>query len=126
MSTEITTAFTQQYSNNVKLLAQEKGSQLRNTVNVESVIGKNSFFDQVGVATAVKRTTRHADTLQVDTPHSRRRVSLVDYEYADLIDNQDKVRTLIDNLFVSITNWLNCWKILLGQSAAKLYNLKSI
>ena len=87
---------------------------------------KNAFFEQVGVATAVKRTTRHADTLQVDTPHSRRRVSLVDYEYADLIDNQDKVRTLIDNLFVSITNWLNCWKILLGQSAAKLYNLKSI
>ena len=66
MSSQITTAFTQQYSNNVKLLAQEKGSQLRNTVVVESVIGKNSFFDQVGVATAVKRTTRHADTLQVD------------------------------------------------------------
>ena len=96
MSSQITTAFTQQYSNNVKLLAQEKGSQLRNTVNVETVVGKNAFFDQVGVATAVKRTTRHADTLQVDTPHSRRRVSLVDYEYADLIDNQDKVRTLID------------------------------
>ena len=96
MSSQITTAFTQQYSNNVKLLAQEKGSQLRNTVTVESVVGKNAFFDQVGVATAVKRTTRHADTLQADTPHSRRRVSLVDYEYADLIDNQDKVRTLID------------------------------
>jgi len=111
MSSQITTAFTQQYSNNVKLLAQEKGSQLRNTVTVESVVGKNAFFDQVGVATAVKRTTRHADTLQVDTPSSRRRVSLVDYEYADLIDNQDKVRTLIDNLFKSITNWLNCWKV---------------
>ncbi len=96
MSSQITTAFTQQYSNNVKLLAQEKGSQLRNTVNVESVTGKNSFFDQVGVATAQKRTTRHANTPQIDTPHSRRRVSLVDYEYADLIDNQDKVRTLID------------------------------
>jgi len=32
----------------------------------------------------------------MDTPHARRRVSLVDYEYADLIDNQDKIRTLID------------------------------
>ena len=63
MSSQITTAFTQQYSNNVKLLAQEKGSQLRNTVTVESVVGKNAFFDQVGVATAVKRTTRHADFL---------------------------------------------------------------
>jgi len=39
-------------------------------------------------------------------------VSLVDYEYADLIDNQDKVRTLIDK-FKSITNWLNCWELFL-------------
>jgi len=96
MSSQITTAFVQQYSNNVAMLSQQKGSLLRRSVDVESVIGKNSFFDQVGVATAVKRTTRHGDTPQIDTPHSRRRVSLVDYEYADLIDNQDKIRTLID------------------------------
>ena len=42
------------------------------------------------------RTSRHADTPQIDTPHSRRRVSLADYEWADLIDNADKVRLLID------------------------------
>ena len=96
MSTQITTAFVQQYSNNVQMLSQQKGSLLRGSVDTESVVGKNAFFDQVGVATAVKRTTRHGDTPQIDTPHARRRVSLVDYEYADLIDNQDKVRTLID------------------------------
>ena len=96
MSNQITTAFVQQYSNNVQMLSQQKGSLLRSAVDVETVTGKNSFFDQVGSALAVKRTTRHADTPQVDTPHARRRVSLVDYEYADLIDNQDKIRTLID------------------------------
>jgi hypothetical protein len=96
MSSQITTAFVQQYSNNVQMLSQQKGSLLRNAVDVETVVGKNAFFDQVGVATAVKRTSRHADTPQIDTPHARRRVSMVDYEYADLIDNQDKVRTLID------------------------------
>ena len=101
MSTQITTAFTQQYSNNVKLLAQEKGSQLRNTVTVESVVGKNAFFDQVGVATAVKRTTRHADTLQVDTPSSRRRVSLVDG-----LKNQVYVKLvkLLENPFRTISS----------------------
>ncbi len=101
MSSQITTAFTQQYSNNVKLLAQEKGSQLRNTVTVESVVGKNAFFDQVGVATAVKRTTRHADTLQVDTPSSRRRVSLVDG-----LKNQVEVKfgKLLGNLFKTISS----------------------
>ena len=96
MSNQITTAFVEQYSNNVAMLSQQKGSLLRGAVDVESVVGKNAFFDQVGSATAVKRTSRHADTPQIDTPHARRRVSLVDYEYADLIDKQDQVRTLID------------------------------
>jgi hypothetical protein len=96
MSNQITTAFVQQYSNNVQMLSQQKGSLLRSAVDVETVVGKNAFFDQVGVASAVKRLTRHADTPRMDTPHARRRVSLVDYEYSDLIDNQDKIRTLID------------------------------
>jgi len=96
MSSQITTSFVQQYSNNVMMLSQQKGSLLRGAVDVETVVGKNAFFERIGAVTAVKRTTRHSDTPQIDTPHSRRRVSMVDYEYADLIDNQDKIRTLID------------------------------
>lgn len=96
MSTQVTTAFVQQYSANVQMLSQQRGSLLRDTVRAETMVGKNAFFDQVGKATAVKRTTRHGDTPQIDTPHARRRMSLVDYEYADLIDDQDKVRMLID------------------------------
>ena len=96
MSSEITTAFVQQYSANVQMLAQQMGSRLREAVDVESVTGKNAYFDQVGVTSAQVRSSRHADTPQIDTPHSRRRVSLADYEWADLIDDQDKVRMLID------------------------------
>jgi len=96
MSLQVTTAFVQQYSANVQMLSQQMGSRLRDAVRVENMVGNNAFFDQVGKATAQKRTTRHADTPQIDTPHARRRVSLVDYEYADLIDDQDKVRMLID------------------------------
>ena len=96
MSTQITTAFVQQYSANVQMLAQQMGSRLRDTVRIENVVGKNAFIDQVGVATAQLRSSRHADTPQMDTPHARRRLSLASYEYADLIDDQDKVRMLID------------------------------
>ena len=96
MSSEITTAFVQQYSNNVQMLAQQMGSRLREAVDVESVTGKNAYFDQVGSTSAQVRSSRHADTPQIDTPHSRRRVSLADYVWADLIDDQDKVRMLID------------------------------
>ena len=96
MSTQVTTAFVQQYSANIQMLSQQMGSLLRDKVRLESVNGKNAFFDQVGAVTAQKRTSRHSDTPQIDTPHARRRVSLVDYEFADLIDDQDKVRLLID------------------------------
>jgi len=96
MSTQVTTAFVQQYSANIQMLSQQMGSLLRDKVRLESVVGKNAFFDQVGAVTAQKRTSRHSDTPQIDTPHARRRVSLVDYEFADLIDDQDKVRLLID------------------------------
>jgi len=96
MSSQITTAFVQQYSANIQMLSQQMGSLLRDKVRVESIVGKNAFFDQVGSVTAQLRTSRHADTPQADTPHSRRRVSLADYEFADLIDQQDKVRLLID------------------------------
>ena len=96
MSTQITTAFVEQYSSNVQMLSQQKGSLLRDKVRLESVVGKNAFFDQVGSVTATVRSSRHSDTPQADTPHSRRRVTLVDYEFADLIDDLDKVRMLAD------------------------------
>jgi len=96
MSTQITTAFVEQYSANVQLLSQQSGSRLRDKVRLETVVGKNAFFDQIGSVTASVRSSRHSDTPQSDTPHSRRRVSLVDYEFADLIDDLDKVRLLAD------------------------------
>jgi len=50
----------------------------------------------LGSTVASKRTSRHSDTPRLDVPHARRRVSLVDYDWADLIDQEDKVRMLID------------------------------
>jgi len=96
MSSQITTSFVEQYSANVSMLAQQTGSKLRSAVDVESVRGKNAFFDQIGATAAQIRTSRHGDTPQIDTPHSRRRVSLATYEWADLVDDADKVRMLID------------------------------
>ena len=60
MSTQITTAFTQQFSANIQMLSQQKGSLLRRAVSEESVTGEKAFFDQVGSATAAKKTSRHS------------------------------------------------------------------
>lgn len=96
MSTQITTAFVQQFSSNVQLLSQQRGSLLRSAVSEESVTGEKAFFDQVGSVAAVKRTSRHGDTPLLETPHSRRMVTMDTYEWADLVDDADKVRMLID------------------------------
>lgn len=95
MSTQITTAFVQQYTSNVFHVAQQEGSRLRNAVRNEMQKGKTAFYERIGKATAQLKTGRHTDTPQIDTPHSRRMVTMADYEIADLIDDQDKVRILI-------------------------------
>ena len=96
MSFEITTAFVEQYRQNVAILSQQRGSVLRDAVRVEQVTGKNAFFEQISSTTARQMTTRHGDTPLISTPHARRRVTLYDWDWADLIDDLDKVKMLID------------------------------
>jgi hypothetical protein len=96
MSNQVTAAFVQQYAANVYLKAQQMGSRLRGAVRNEKQVGVSGFYDQIGAATASVITSRHADTLLSNTPHARRMVTLVDYGYADLIDQVDRVRLLID------------------------------
>lgn len=96
MSFQITEAFVQQYSANVFHLSQQKGSRLRPLVRSEMQVGKSAFYDRIGSVSAVKKAGRHTNTPQLDTPHSRRMVTLEDYEWADLIDKEDKIRMLND------------------------------
>ncbi|MGE0232970.1 MAG: phage capsid protein [Flavobacteriaceae bacterium] len=96
MSTEITTAFVEQYKANVAMLAQQKASRLRRAVMEESVTGTRAFFEQIGPTEMIARTTRHGDSPLVSTPHDRRAVTLTDYHWGDMVDDQDKVRLLID------------------------------
>mgnify|MGYP003141994230 FL=1 len=81
MSTQVSTAFVNQFSSNVQLLSQQMGSLLRSCVSEESVTGEKGFFDQVGSTAAQKRTTRHGDTPLMETPHSRRMVTIDTYEW---------------------------------------------
>lgn len=107
MSTEITTAFVQQYTANVLMLSQQQGSLLRSSVLEEPVKGTSAFFEQIGSAEAYLRTTRHADVQYVNMPHKRRRVTLATYEWSELIDEPDKVRMLIDptSSYVKAAAW---------------------
>ncbi|MAE81358.1 MAG: hypothetical protein CMB80_01390 [Flammeovirgaceae bacterium] len=97
MSTQITTAFVKQYSANVQLLVQQMGSRLRGAVTAEGgKIGEEVHMDRLSATAAQKVTSRHADSPLISTPHDRRRVTPVDYDWGDMIDNPDRLRTLID------------------------------
>lgn len=97
MSFQITEAFVQNYKDQLYVLAQQKGSRLRKICDVETgVVGSTAYRDRLGATSAQARTSRHADTPLISTPHSKRKISLTDYDWADLIDNLDTIKTLID------------------------------
>lgn len=96
MSTQITTAMVEHYKSNLIILSQQKGSRYGETVRHETLVGKSHFFERIGSVEMVDATSRHDDTPQIDTPHSRRRVSAVTSRFADLIDKADVRRVLID------------------------------
>ncbi len=97
MSIQITEAFVQMFTSGITHNAEQKNARMRNAVRNETIVpGDRAFFDFIGAVTAVPVTTRHADTVYTDTPHSRRMVVPVPYKHADLIDKDDKVRTLND------------------------------
>lgn len=97
MPDSITVASVQQYKANVELLLQQKDSRLAGAVMTQSFVGKAaSVVEQFGEATAVQRTSRHADTPLLDLSQDKRWVHPADYEWASLIDNQDKLRAIIE------------------------------
>ena len=97
MPDNITVASVQQYKSNVELLLQQKDSRLAGAVMTSSFVGKAaSVVEQFGSATAVQRTSRHADTPLLDLSQDKRWVFPSDYEWASLIDDQDKLRMIID------------------------------
>lgn len=96
MSVQITTAFVQQYKANVEHLLQQKGSRLRSVVRTETQNAEFDFYDRIGATSAQEVTGRHQDTPLITVPHDRRRVSLRDFDWAELIDRTDRIRLLID------------------------------
>lgn len=97
MSFQVNNAFVQQYAANVGMLLQQGASRLRSSVQTYSLMGKAaSVLEQVGAVSPVRNMARHADTPLISTPHDKRWAYPADYDWADLIDSQDKLRTLID------------------------------
>lgn len=97
MSNEILDWSVIDYKSTVESLLQQRGSKFRSCVMEDSYHGKSGkAVNQIGPVTAQKKTARHADTPLIETPQDARWVYPEDYEWADLIDDQDKLRIIAD------------------------------
>jgi len=104
MSFQVDTALVQSYRSNIALQFQQKGSRLRAYVRNETQHAEFDFYDRIGSVEAVEVKNRHGDTPLISTPHDRRRVALRDFDWADLIDNKDKIRMIADPTSAYVQN----------------------
>jgi hypothetical protein len=76
-------------------------------VRNETQASEYEFYDRIGATEAQEITGRHQDTPLVSTIHDRRRVGLRDFDWADLIDRQDKLKMLMDPTSAYAVNAVN-------------------
>lgn len=101
----IPTFYVSQFSSNIQLKLQQKGSRLRGSVMEGSHVGSQaSPVDQFGAINANKVTGRYNNITRVDATTDRRWVYPQDYDLAQLLDNFDKLRLLIDPMSSYVTN----------------------
>lgn len=94
-----------QYSTNVNLLLQQKGSKLRGAVSEGSYVGEQaSPVDQVGSIEAQEVTSRFAPMGRIDAPLDRRWVFPSDFDLPQMVDKFDKLRLISDPESTYVTN----------------------
>jgi len=96
MSTQIPVSFVDHYKTNILLLSQQMQSKLEGCCRKETITGDAMFVERIGATEMQPITTRHGDTPQVDTPHSRRKLTVADYNWSDKIDRLDKLKMVTE------------------------------
>lgn len=98
MASTIPVGFVDRFRGDYIMLSQQRTSRLEGTVRTDPDMlqGRFGYYDRIGAVEMQKRTSRNADTGVVDVPHSRRRITLADYELPHLLDKQDVMRMVSD------------------------------
>ena len=106
MSDSITNAMVLQFNQNVYMLSQQKGSKLRHLLRQKTTHAKKDSFDRMAPATRPQvKISRHQDTPLSLNIHDRRWQELLDFVHADLVDQEDEIRILIDPASIYAQNF---------------------
>ena len=79
MTYSVSTAFVNEYSDSIKILAEQKNSVFENLVNQGDSSGEYKFFDYIGAVTFTARSSSNEATVFQDVAHTKRVVSFTDY-----------------------------------------------
>lgn len=105
VTTGIPLLYVQQFSSNIQLKLQQKGSRLRGAVMTGAHQGSQaSPVDQFGAVAANKVTGRFNKMERVDAPTDRRWVLPQDYDLPQLVDSFDKLRLLTEPTSALVEN----------------------
>lgn len=92
VNVQIPEFFTTEFSSNWEHLVQQKISKLREYLNIDNFTGEKKSYNQITAVNMTQITLRAANTNITDTPLSKRWITALNYEKADLLDEWDEVR----------------------------------
>lgn len=97
MSNQIPVASVQSYTNVASLVLQQESSKFYSKAMRKSLTGKAAkAIELIGKVEAREKTVRHSDEEYTNTPHFARWVHPRHWYVSDMIDTDDKLKTLID------------------------------
>lgn len=97
MGYEVPKHHVDQFKANVMHLTQQRKSVIDPVVtNVESFTGKKFRVDRLGATRTQKRQGRFQDTKYIGTPHDSRWGTAETFDWAEMIDQIDKLKMLYD------------------------------
>lgn len=105
MSDNLPQLFTTQYSTNMEMLLQQRGSKLRGRIREGMHVGKMaSPINQIGAISASAPAGQFAPLTRTDATLDRRWVFPQDVEIQQLIDTFDQLRTIVDPKSMYVEN----------------------
>jgi len=97
MSNQASEAHVQEYTTRTEHLLQQYGSKLFSKARQASYTGKAAqVVQQYGAVEAQEIVNRHADTVLTNTPQTSRWIRPSDWGVADMVDDEDLIRSLTD------------------------------
>ena len=94
MGYEIEAWKVKQYGQNVYHLSQQKGSVFEQYCRTETINGTSKFLDILGPTVALDKTTKLADTPNVQMDHNRRMIFMSDKDWGTMVEDMDKLRMI--------------------------------